>query len=99
MYMGQTLIDKASETCGGLRRLADRIGEDPGFLSKIRTGKKLMSPGIAGHLAELIGEDPRNAACAALILAEKDEAKRADLARMFGIDATNLNTPALPRNL
>lgn len=91
MRTEQTLIDKAADSCGGLRRLADQIGEDAGFLSKIRNGKRPMSPGIAARIAVVAGQDARRAALEALVSQEKDYGKQVDLA-----DALGLPRPAPP---
>jgi len=86
METGQTLIDIAAESCGGLRRLADRIGEDAGFLSKMRTGKRPISPGIAARMAVIAGLDARRAALDALVAQEHDPAKQQELARLFDVE-------------
>lgn len=85
MHTEQALIDKAANSCGGLRRLADEIGEDPGFLSKIRSGKKPLSPGIAARLAIVAGMDARRAALEALVSQEKDRIKQQALAIALGV--------------
>lgn len=86
MQVSQTLIDKASETCGGSRRaLAKRIGETSSFLSKVETGKSPMPPGLAARLAQTGGEDAITATLNAVIEAEKDPDKKAAIAAALGM--------------
>lgn len=77
------LLDKAETHFRSQRRLADAIGESQSFLSRIKRGESKLSPVIAGKLAEITGDDPREAALQALALAEQDESKRAELIKLF----------------
>lgn len=79
----QTLIDRAADYCGSRYRLAQVLEESEGNLSKIATGKRALSPRLAAKMANLVGDDPKLAACAALVDQEEDADKRAELARMF----------------
>jgi hypothetical protein len=87
LYMDtvQTLIDKGSEKCGGLRRLADAIDENPSYLSNARNGKCKLSPGVAARVADVAGLDARVVALQALVSQEKDHAKAVALARALGV--------------
>lgn len=81
----EALIDKATKVCGSRYKLAQRIQESEGNLSRMANGHRLVTPRIAARLAELVGANPRDAACAALVYAEKDPNKRAELARLFAV--------------
>lgn len=86
METGQTLIDKAAEKCGGLRRLAEQLDESSSYLSNVRTGKKPISPGIAARIATVAGLDAKRIALEALVSQEKDRQKQIALAAAFGVD-------------
>ncbi len=81
----QTLIDRASATMGSRYKVAQEIGESASFLGQIARGAKRISPGIAAKLAPIVGLDPRETACAALVDLEDDPTKRERLARLLGV--------------
>lgn len=74
MKLAQTLIDKAIEACGSASELARRIEAYPTDISKLRAGKRPLSPEIAAELAEVAGMDARQAAIDAII--ERNAANR-----------------------
>lgn len=78
-----TLLDKARQMFKSQRQLAEAIGENQAFINRIARSEKKLSPVVAGKLAEITGDDPREAALQALALAEQDESKRADLIKLF----------------
>lgn len=61
MEYGKTLIDKAGQMCGSFYKLSQTTGWSEGNISKVRAGKRPMPPEWAPVLAELTGEDPREA--------------------------------------
>lgn len=63
----QILIDKAAKRCGGDQALADRLGIARPNISLMRAGKRAISPATAAELADIAGEDAREAAIAAVI--------------------------------
>jgi len=81
----ETLIDAASKRIGSRRKLADAIGEDASFLTRINMGVKPMPPGVAALCAEHAETDPREAALEAVVNAEADLTKRAHLARLLHV--------------
>lgn len=62
-----TLIDKAIETCGSAAELARRMGIDRAEITKLHKGTRPMSPELAAEIADIAGEDAREAAIAAII--------------------------------
>ena len=82
----QTLIDRAAVVLGSRYKVAKAIDESASFLGRVANGHKKLSPGIAAKLAPLVGLDPRETACAALVDLEDDPAKREHLAKLLGIE-------------
>lgn len=74
MRLAQTLIDKAVEMCGSQAELARRMGVYPTDITKLKSGDRPLSPEIAAELADIAGEDARNAAIEAII--ERNAANR-----------------------
>ena len=68
VYMQEikTLIDKASKVCGGDVPLASRMGIKPQVVSMLRHGRTI-TPETAAELADIAGEDAREAAIAAIL--------------------------------
>lgn len=89
MTYATTLIDKAAELMP-LSRLADTIGESDANLRAMRRGARPMPPHIAARLAELVGDDPRQAALTVVCMREQDADKRAHLARVLRVPASAL---------
>ncbi len=63
----QPLIDKAAKVCGSDTELAKRLGTARPNISLMRAGKRAISPETAAELADIAGEDAREAAIAAMI--------------------------------
>lgn len=74
MKIAKLLIDKATKTCGSDAEVARRLGIYPADVSNLRAGKRKLSPEIAAELAELAGEDARQAVIEAVI--ERNEGTR-----------------------
>lgn len=64
----KTLIDKASKVCGSDKALAHRMGIYQADVSHLRNGKRPFSPEIAAELADIAGEDAKQAALDAIIV-------------------------------
>lgn len=66
MKNNKTLIDKAIKVCGSVNELAERMGVQPNVISMLRGGRTI-TPETAAELADIAGEDPREAAIRAII--------------------------------
>lgn len=62
----KTLIDKASKVCGSDTALASRMGIKVQVISMLRHGRPI-TPETAAELADIAGEDAREAAIQAII--------------------------------
>lgn len=69
MQYGLALIDKAGKVCGSFYALAKDTGFGEGNISKVRSGKREMPLEWVPVLAEIAGEDPREAL--ARVMAER----------------------------
>lgn len=67
MKIAETLIDKASKVCGSDAALARRMGIYPADVSNLRAGKRPLSPELAAEIADVAGEDARQAVIDAII--------------------------------
>lgn len=67
MKYAESLIDKAIESCGSAAELARRMGIDRAEVTKLRQGKRPLSPELAAELADIAGDDAREAAIHAII--------------------------------
>jgi len=67
MQYVKPLIDKASEVCGSDSKLAERMGVHRVVIAEMRSGKRSISPATAAELADIAGEDAREAAIAAIL--------------------------------
>jgi DNA-binding transcriptional regulator YdaS (Cro superfamily) len=67
MKLGQTLIDAAVAVCGSQAELARRMGVYPADVNNLKTGKRPLSPELAAELADIAGEDARQAVIDAVI--------------------------------
>lgn len=85
MEQVKTLIDRAAASLGSRYGLAKQLRVDQGQLSKIASGKEPMPPALAARLAALTGDNPKDAACMAVIEQQKDRAKRQELYALFQI--------------
>lgn len=61
MEYGKLLIDKAGEKCGSFYRLSKETGFPQSHISEVRSGKRNLPVEWVPVLAELVGEDPRDA--------------------------------------
>lgn len=61
MAYGKLLIDKAGEKCGSFYRLSKETGFPQSHISEVRSGKRTLPVEWVPVLAELVGEDPRDA--------------------------------------
>ncbi len=78
------LIDKASKTCGSDSALADRLGIPRQNLSHMRTGKRSISPATAAELADIAGDDAREAAIAAILESARGTRREGVLREILG---------------
>ena len=74
MTTGKDLIDKAAKVCGGYKALAERLEIPAPNISLMKAGKRAISPATAAELADIAGEDARQAAIDAII--ERNEKNR-----------------------
>lgn len=80
----QALIDKASKTCGGDSALAEKMGIPRQNVYLMRTGKRPISPATAAELADIAGDDAREAAIAAVIEGAKGTRRESVLREILG---------------
>ena len=66
MTTGKDLIDKAAKVCGGYKALAERLEIPAPNVSLMKAGKRAISPATAAELADIAGEDAREAAIDAI---------------------------------
>lgn len=76
MEYGKALIDKAGKMCGRFYRLSQITGWSEGNISKVRTGKRQMPVEWVAELADIAGEDPREA-LARVVAEQAPEGSRA----------------------
>lgn len=79
-----SLIDKASEMCGSDSALAKRMGIYQPDISALRNGRRPMSPEIAAELADIAGEDARQAAIDAIIERSKGTRREGAMREILG---------------
>lgn len=79
-----SLIDKASKMCGGDSALADRLGIPRQNVYLMRTGKRTVSPATAAELADIAGEDARQAAIDAVIESVRGTRREVTLREILG---------------
>lgn len=84
MEYEKTLIDKASEVCGGNAALARRMGISRTLVSLMRHGDRKITPETAAELADIAGEDAREAAIKAIIEGAKGTRKENTLRNILG---------------
>lgn len=84
MQSVRDLIDKASKVCGSDTALAERMGIERPNLSLMRSGKRAISPATAAELADIAGEDAREAAIAAVIEGAKGTRRESVLREILG---------------
>jgi hypothetical protein len=79
----QTLIDKASEVCGGDGKLAARMGVKPNVVSMLRHGRTI-TPETAAELADIAGDDAREALVMAVLARAKGTRREGVLRDILG---------------
>lgn len=84
MQYAELLIDKAIETCGSAAELARKMGIDRAEVTKLRQGKRPLSPELAAELADIAGDDAREAAIHAIIDRNADGRKGNLLREILG---------------
>jgi transcriptional regulator with XRE-family HTH domain len=80
----RALIDKASKVCGSDTALAERMGIDRPNISLMRAGKRAISPATAAELADIAGDDAREAAIAAILESAKGTRRESVLREILG---------------
>lgn len=80
----QPLIDKASKICGGDSALAEKMGIPRQNVYLMRQGKRPISPATAAELADIAGDDAREAAIAAVIESAKGTRREGVLREILG---------------
>lgn len=80
----KTLIDKASEICGGDAALARRMGISRALVSLMRSGDRKITPETAAELADIAGDDAREAAIAAILEGAKGTRRESVLRDILG---------------
>lgn len=80
----KALIDKASKVCGSDSALAERMGVDRPNISLMRSGKRAISPATAAELADIAGDDAREAAIAAILESAKGTRREGVLREILG---------------
>lgn len=84
MEYGTSLIDRAAKVCGGYSALADRMGIPLPNLSLMKSGKRAISPATAAELADIAGDDAREAAIAAILEGAKGTRREGVLRDILG---------------
>lgn len=78
------LIDKASKACGSYSALADRMGIPVQNISLMKSGKRAISPATAAELADIAGDDAREAAIAAILESARGTRRESVLREILG---------------
>lgn len=84
MLYAETLIDKAIESCGSAAELARRMGVDRAEITKLRQGKRPLSPELAAEIADIAGDDARQAVIDSIIERNRDSRKGHLLKEILG---------------
>lgn len=84
MQQAKTLIDKASDVCGGDAALARRMGISRSLVSLMRSGDRKITPETAAELADIAGDDAREAAIAAILEGAKGTRREGVLRDILG---------------
>lgn len=83
MQAMNTLIDKAAKVCGSDAALAKRMGVKPTVISMLRHGRTI-TPETAAELADIAGEDARDAAIQAVLERSKGTRREGVLREILG---------------
>ena len=84
MQYVKPLIDKAAEVCGSDSKLAERMGVHRVVIAEMRSGKRSISPATAAELADIAGEDAREAAITAILEGAKGTRREGVLRDILG---------------
>ena len=84
MQYAESLIDKAIESCGSAAELARKMGIDRAEVTKLKQGKRPLSPELAAELADIAGDDAREAAIEAIIESAKGTRRESVLREILG---------------
>lgn len=80
----KTLIDKASERCGGDAALSRRMGISKTLISLMRKGERTITPQVAAELADIAGDDARQAVIDAVIEGSRGTRKEGAMRDILG---------------
>ncbi|MBH1976862.1 MAG: hypothetical protein I8H67_00735 [Comamonadaceae bacterium] len=80
----QPLIDKAAKVCGSDSKLAERMGVHRVVIAEMRAGKRNISPATAAELADIAGDDAREAVIAAVLESAKGTRRENVLREILG---------------
>lgn len=80
----KTLIDKASEICGGDAALARRMEISRALVSLMRSRDRKITTETAAELADIAGDDAREAAIAAILEGAKGTRRESVLRDILG---------------
>ena len=80
----ETLIDRAAKKCNSYAELARKVGVSPAIVSMMRSGKRQISPEMAAVLADIAGEDARQAAIDAVIEGARGTRREGVLREILG---------------
>ncbi|WP_313313166.1 hypothetical protein [Pulveribacter sp.] len=84
MKYALSLIDKASKICGGDAALSRRLKISRAAVSLMRSGERAVTPEIAAELADIAGEDARQAVIDAVIERNQGTEKGPVLRQILG---------------
>ena len=84
MQQVQPLIDKAAKVCGSDSKLAERMGVHRVVISEMRAGKRTISPATAAELADIAGDDAREAAISAILESARGTRRESVLRAILG---------------
>lgn len=84
MESGITLIDRASKLCGSDSALARRMGVHRVAIAEMRSGKRKVTPETAAELADIAGDDAREAAIQTMIENAKGTRREGALREILG---------------
>lgn len=84
MKIAELLIDKAAAVCGSQAELARRMGVERSEITNLKSGRRPLSPELAAELADIAGEDARQAVIDAVIERSQNTRKGAVLRDILG---------------
>ena len=84
MVLGPSLIDKASKVCGSDSELARRMGVHRVAIAQMKSGQRGITPETAAELADIAGDDAREAAIQTMIENAKGTRREGALREILG---------------